>query len=137
MVGMWDDRQGYLEQIKYSNKLILEFLDELFKNKDPDSFIVIIQGDHGAKFSRNNDEGDDVFYKRQLGILNAYYLPNKESRKKLYEKISPINSFRLIFNEFLEGNFPLHEDKHFYSDFLEQFDYKEVGSILYKNGNNN
>ncbi len=49
--------------------------------------IIIIQGDHGFWSGVN------------LPILNAYHLPG-EAAELLYPTISPINTFRLIFDNY-------------------------------------
>jgi hypothetical protein len=46
-------------------------------------------------------------------ILNAYYLP--QGADQLYPSISPVNSFRLVFNSYFGTNFPLLEDVSYQS----------------------
>ena len=59
--------------------------------------MIILQGDHGLR-------ADNRFK-----ILNAYYLAGEEN-PDLYPAISPINSFRLVFNQFFESEYPLLPD---------------------------
>ena len=58
-------------------------------------------------------------------ILEAYYFPGNASAK-LYPTISPVNSFRLIFDEYFGANYPLLPDQTYISDTL-------VGSDVYPN----
>jgi hypothetical protein len=44
------------------------------------------------------------------GILNAYYLPGVDS-SVLYPTISPVNSFRVVFNTYFGTNLPLLPDR--------------------------
>ena len=46
------------------------------------------------------------------GILNAYYLPGI-GQGDLYPTISPVNSFRVVFNQYFGGKFPLLPDLSF------------------------
>ena len=52
-------------------------------------------------------------------ILNAAYLPGLE-RHPYYEKITPVNTFRILFNEYFEGQYPLLEDRASLPDPLEE-----------------
>ena len=56
--------------------------------------VIIIQGDHGAAIT--SDRG-------RMSILNAYYLP-EDWHRALYPTITPVNSFRVVFNAFFGGN---------------------------------
>jgi hypothetical protein len=47
-----------------------------------------------------------------MGILNAYYLPNFD-KKLLYPSITPVNSFRLVFNSYFDGTFELLPDENY------------------------
>jgi hypothetical protein len=94
-------KQGYVNQVQYIDKRIVPILQTIIsKSKNPP--IIILMGDHGLK---DTD--------RRTNLL-AYYLP-KES-DKLYPSISPVNSFRLIFNEYFGANYPLLQDQTYISD---------------------
>ena len=44
--------------------------------------------------------------------MNAYHLPNKDD-SLLYPSMSPVNTFRIIFNYYLGADFDLLEDKSY------------------------
>jgi hypothetical protein len=96
--------QGYLAQVKYINKAILQKLKTLIENSET-SPIIILQGDHGDYTPKKPAD--------QMKILNAYYLPDRSDA--LYPSISPVNSFRIVFNSYFGTNFPLLEDVSYYS----------------------
>ena len=50
----------------------------------------------------------------RMSILNAYYV-NAETKTSLYATITPVNSFRIIFNHYFGYNLPLLEDTSYYS----------------------
>jgi len=94
-------KQGYLNQIQFIDKAIVPVLHTIIsKSKNPP--IIILLGDHGLE--GNNRDTD----------LLAYHLPNGSG--KLYPSISPVNSFRLIFDEYFGANYPLLPDLTYYSD---------------------
>jgi hypothetical protein len=56
-----------------------------------------------------------------MRILNAYYLPDAGGGE-LYESISPVNSFRVLFNTYFGGKLELLADTaYFYDDKRSQF----------------
>jgi hypothetical protein len=75
--------------------------------------IIIVQADHG---------GVGTFSEDRHKILNAYYLP-AGGEQLLYENISPVNSFRLIFNHYFGGNFEILEDISFFSTYKHPYKY--------------
>jgi hypothetical protein len=94
-------KQGYINQIQFIDKAIVPILHTIIsKSKKPP--IIVLLGDHGL--AGNNRYTD----------LLAYYLPNGSG--KLYPSISPVNSFRLIFDEYFGANYPLLPDLTYYSD---------------------
>ena len=100
------DKPGYTNAILYANSEILNVVDNILADsKTPP--IIIIQGDHGA-FRFNMPE-------QRMSILNAYYLPNTAARGSLYPSITPVNSFRILFDSYFGQNLPLLPDISRYS----------------------
>ncbi len=101
-----DELAAYADQIVYLNSRLIEIIDTILEQSNPEP-IIIIQSDHGASIdykSLNIDEAN------RLGILNALFLPGIEATE-LYSTISPVNTFRLIFDQFFNGHFGLLPDK--------------------------
>jgi hypothetical protein len=95
--------KGYINQLQYLNKKMLSAIDTLLAESDTPP-VIIIQGDHGPWLQPKD---------RHVWILNAYYLPGNND--KLYKTISPVNSFRVVFNSYFGGNYELLEDVSYYS----------------------
>ena len=53
--------------------------------------------------------------KERMGILNAIYLPHNEFFL-FYDSMTPVNTFRVILNQYFGTNYNLIEDKHYYSN---------------------
>jgi hypothetical protein len=114
----WDpyaDRDLYLGQLIYVNKKVDAAVDTILAQSATEP-IIIIQGDHGpnstAAISGNYDLPDMAIFERS-GILNAYYLP-EHCRSALYPTITPVNSFRLVFDQCLGTSFGLLDDKTYH-----------------------
>ncbi len=101
-----DEIKAYRDQILYLNKRLIDILDEILSEPGYRP-LIIIQGDHGATIDYEAHQIDKAY---RLGILNAYYLPGL-APGVLYDSITPVNTFRLIFDHYFQGNYGLLEDK--------------------------
>lgn len=106
--------KGYVGQLQFLNKKMLAAVDVILKNsKQPP--IIIIQGDHGPWLQPKD---------RHMWILNAIYLPGHSD--SLYPRISPVNTFRLVFNLYFGGKYEMLEDVSYYSPVPNLYDFSEV-----------
>jgi len=99
-----EDRvSGYLDNLAFVNGELEVLVDELILESDTPP-IIILQSDHGTGFK----SGEKWGYTQE--ILNAYYLPDGGD-KALYETISPVNTFRVIFNYYFGADYKILEDE--------------------------
>ena len=106
--------EGYINQVAYFNDEILKSI-AVIKAESETPPIIIIQGDHGPPTGRPDWD---------LRILNAYYLPAHSG--SLYPSISPVNTFRLILNEYFGENYPLFPDKSYKLETDNNYDYTPI-----------
>ncbi len=106
-------RQGYIGQLQYVNRRVLEAIDSILA-KSKRRPIIILQGDHGSRMSLDWDRLDKTDVREPFSILNAYLVPDSV-RAKLYPKISPVNSFRILLSEKFGAALPTLPDQTFYS----------------------
>ena len=99
-----DSNEGYLDQIRFTDTRIIQIVKTILATSTTPP-VIVIQGDHSLT---DND-------KDRVKILNAYYLPAGGSQK-LYPNITPVNTFRLIFNQYFGGNNALLPDASFVFD---------------------
>ncbi len=100
-------QRGYRDQLIYLNGRVEAAVKSILANsKTPP--VIVLQGDHGilARVTSQNS---------RLTILNAYYLPG-EAGERLYDTITPVNTFRLIFDAYFGGRLGLLEDRSYYYD---------------------
>lgn len=97
--------EGYIYAIQYINTQILSIIHEILE-KSSIPPIIIIQGDHGYW-----KEGYPYF-SNISPILNAYFIPGIQT-EDYYPRISPVNTFRLIFNEYFGGQYKLLPDESY------------------------
>ena len=129
----WDNKSGYVNQVQYINKKIIETVDKILLESDS-APVIIIQGDHGTPTQlgggglRWNNINDDSIRER-TSIFNAYYFPNINS-EIIYDGITPVNSFRIVLNHYLNGNYELLEDKIYFSTYSDMLNFTDVTNIV-------
>jgi len=87
----------------------------------------------GGGLRWNNINDDSI--RERTSIFNAYYFPELDS-EVIYDGITPVNSFRLIFNNYLNGNYELLEDKIYFSTYQNMFNFTDVTTIVRSNFSN-
>jgi hypothetical protein len=105
---------GYIGQLAYTNDQILEVVNQIISTSTNPP-IIILQGDHGPRRSGSDDP-------RRLNILNAYFFPGSGS-ENLYPNITPVNSFRVLFDSYFNTSYGLIDDISYFSDVPDLFDF--------------
>jgi hypothetical protein len=97
--------QKYVDQVAYIDGQIVAIVKKLIENSSTLP-IIILQGDHGFPASgiQPGAMGNST------GILNAYYFPSIDYSENFYPTISPVNSFRLLFNLYFDERMSLLPD---------------------------
>ena len=109
-----ESNEAYIQQLKFANKMSIKVIDEILSDSDRDS-IIIIQSDHGERTKINWTNPTEEMIKQGLNNINAIYFPNRHE-DLVYEDISNVNSFRIIFNEYFNAKFELLDDKYFWME---------------------
>lgn len=117
-------KEGYLAQLIYLNGRITQIVDTILQNSTREP-IIIIQSDHGPAFEFSMDSPSEALYQERMRILNAYYLPD-EAKSMLYPTITPVNSFRLVFNYLFATELPLLADQSYFSNYETPYQFTNV-----------
>lgn len=109
------EHQAYLEQLIFVSKEIETLIDELLSKSEVPP-VIILQSDTGP--GRQIDQPgrkltEEAFMRERVEILNAYYFPD-EAYDLLYESITPVNSFRVVFNHYFNTDYELLKDESYY-----------------------
>lgn len=124
-------KEGYVNQLQFVNSKLKETIDYILeKSKIPP--IIILQGDHGPASQIMNVNGlENNNFKERMTILNAYNFPDKDY-SRLYDTISPVNSFKIVFNQFFGTDIELIEDKAMYSSWYQPYKFFDVTDEIRK-----
>jgi hypothetical protein len=119
-------RQNYVNQLIATNAKVKQVIDILVADREHPS-IILLQSDHGPLLQLAEEDLEALDWRttptagvdERSGILNAFYLPDAEEEELLYPSLSPVNSFRIVFNEYFDTQLALlpdwvfaHESRH-------------------------
>jgi len=118
-------RQGYIEQVDFINKQTMRIIDEILE-KSTTPPIIILQADHGSGMLTDFNSLENTCLKERFSPFSAYYLPNLD-KDLIPEDITPVNIFRIVFNEYFETDLPLLENRFYFpKDAVHIYDMDEI-----------
>jgi hypothetical protein len=100
------DGPAYVKAIQYTDKRILEIAKSLIQNSSRPP-VIVIQADHGYPTTT-----------KRVRILNAFYLPDGGAAKH-YNGMTPVNTFRMIFNTYFGQNYPMLPDQSYHTPYQD------------------
>ncbi len=109
------DNPGYQDQIAFLNRELVPLLRQIIADSSVPP-VIVIQGDHGSILAPPS---------QRMNILNAYYLPGV-LKEPIPADISPVNTFRLIFNQYFGGNYRLLENTAYFSVYNRPYEFTVI-----------
>jgi hypothetical protein len=127
MVSSGKDKEGYLNQVKFAEKMMIEIVEKI-RSSDKQA-IIIVGSDSGSDSTLDWSNPNDEMVKERFGNFHAYYFPD-EGNETLYDGISPVNVFRKILNFYFNENYEILEDRSYFSNDERPYDFKDITEIL-------
>jgi hypothetical protein len=121
-------RRGYRDQAAYVTRRVQETIDRILA-ESPEPPIIIVQSDHGSELELDMESVENTNLHERMSILNAYYFPGGHY-DGLYDSISPVNSFRAVFNTFFGARLPLLPDRSYFSTWPEPYQFIDVTNTV-------
>lgn len=115
--------KGYSDQVVFIDAQVEAALDKILALSHPTP-IIIIQGDHGPA-AHMGLTADTTNLRERMSILDAYLIPGVKPAA-LYPSITPVNSFRVVFNTYFGGAYPMLPDESYFSPFLQPYNMTRV-----------
>ena len=130
----WLQKKLFINQTIFLNTKMERLIrDIITKSENPP--VILIVGDHGP-FSmiirdlkdKKTTHSNDAYFEK-FGNLNAVLIPNNTYEK--YKNVhSLVNTFRQLFNELFDAEFPLLEDKIYYSPPKDSHNFTDVSQSI-------
>lgn len=121
-------REKYIGQLRFVSEKILSVVEDILE-RSAEPPVIILQSDHGPGLELDWSTPSETTYWERLAILNAYYLPGG-GEQHLYPGISPVNTFRVVFNHFFGADHELLEDKCYFMLRNQPYQLKEVTDMI-------
>ena len=133
------NRDNYVNALTVTNRMVMDLVDKL-KSTSEVPPIIILQADEGPYPERYRagdrtfrwEQATDMELKEKMGILNAYYLPGVDySDPRLYPSITPVNSFRLVFDLYFGTKLgPLDDSSYVYANYSRPYKFLDITQRL-------
>lgn len=123
----------YASQVRYVNSKAVEMIDAIIKNSAAPP-VIIVQSDHGPGSDFNFSDITALTPRglfERYAILNAYYIQGRPmdaaylKKTGLHERITPVNTYRVLFNELFGAGMELLPDECFYA--TDKYPYNFTG----------
>jgi len=119
--------EHYVNAIKFANKNTIQIVDKLLDVENPP--IIVISADHGTFRVISDNLTYEEKIRQQHQILYAVYFPD-QNYELVKKTTTPINIFRIIFNQFFNTEYELLEDRTFSDSIVDANDLDETTDIL-------
>ena len=116
--------QGYRQQLIFTGGKTKATIDGILARSARPP-IIILQADHGPGSALDWEDPNNTYFKERLSILNAYYLPGNGATE-LYDTITPVNTFRVIFNHYFGTDYELLDDESYFSTISRPYAFTNV-----------
>jgi hypothetical protein len=130
----WSDRAAFVEQTRFVNEMTLSAVGSILR-RSPIPPVIVLQSDHGpaASFTRNWKDAwsqpTTENLNERLSILSAVHLP-PGARNGLYEEMTPVNTFRVLFDAVLGLEYERMEDRSYFSNYETPYALTDVTDRL-------
>jgi len=119
-------RERYRQQLKVVNKLAMDAIDELLVRPAEERPVIVLASDHGPGSELRWYSQEETDLRERLTSLFAIYLPDAAEVEAFGEPVTPVNSFRMIFNRYLGADYPMLPARSYFSTWEEPYRFSEV-----------
>lgn len=128
----YSNKEGYINQVKFVNKEVEKLVRKLTTDKSHLP-IIVIQADHGSA-STPGLYGSTGYYpqlvQERMRPMVATLLPGKNNF--IPDSVTPVNIFRLIFNNYFNTKYQILENKIYFSTYAKPYKFVDVTETVWK-----
>ena len=107
-----DYKTGYINKLEFANAELKKTIEAILSKSEVPP-IILIQADHGPGLRTDFSSSENTCLEERFSIFSAYYLPNLD-HNPIPDEFTPVNLFRIVFNEYFSTEFPLLENSSYY-----------------------
>ncbi len=126
------DKENYVRQVMWVNSQLRRVIRTLLSGPESRRPIVIIQADEGpyAGLQPGNATRANIGkLKQKFYILSAFYFPGT-TRSVLHPGITPVNTFRALFNLYFNTDYALLPDRSYVYVFKDLYRFLDVTELV-------
>lgn len=129
------ERESFVQQVEFTNVRLQEILTGILQNSEEPP-VIVLQSDEGPHLAELLDMGaeermNEDIIRMKTYILNALYLPGV-SQDEIDASMTPVNTFRLVFNKYFGANYPLLENtSYWFEDAKRPYRFIDVTHVQY------
>jgi hypothetical protein len=113
--------KGYGQQVVFVMRRVLQMIQAIeAKGGTP---VIVVLGDHGGGSGLDWDSAGRIDLTERLGILAAVRLPGGAA---VPPDLTPVNVFRLVFNQVFGGHLPMLPNRSYFSGWYEPYRFVEA-----------
>lgn len=125
---------GYVDILTCLNTKVKELVERILSEARVEP-IIIIASDHGPALDITKpDLTIATTAEESMKNFAAFYLPNN-GNEFLYESITPVNYFRLVFDRYFDTKYGLLDDRSYYSPYNGSHKFTDITQFLRKDSN--
>lgn len=108
-------RDGYLEKLRFINREVLRYLDEVISSR-PEPKIIIVHGDHGGGLHFDFGHPAAGCLRERYSPLLAVYSSDGKLQGALPPDLNLVNLYRLVFNEYFDAELNMLPGRSLFAD---------------------
>jgi hypothetical protein len=114
----------YAGQVHYIDECLLRVIDDILANSERPPLIVL-HADHGPRSQTTRDDPHWTSFPEGLSILYAVLMPGRDYTG-WYDSITPVNTFRLVFDRLFDDTLSILPDRSFFATWARPYEYYDV-----------
>jgi hypothetical protein len=116
--------RNYTNQVIFINQLVEKAITGILENSASPP-IIILQSDHGPRLYLDFESMEKSCIKESSSNFNAFLMPDDKGQV-LYPEITPVNTFRVVFDTYFNTNLGLLDDKVFFINWPDLFSFIDI-----------
>lgn len=116
--------EGYAAQVRFVDRQLQQVAEAILARSGTPP-IIIFQGDHGPGLLWDWEDFDNSYVPERMSIFAAYHLPGA-SPPTMPDDMTPVNTFRILFNSYFGTDFEMLPNRSFTTGWEIPYEYQPI-----------